>query len=81
MGLFQKKSVEVVGKTLTVKLFDRNSPSYKFDGEWTGRDIMVIGRTIARAYRTEQRAKRRDAAPVSVVSEQLETPTMREEVV
>lgn len=66
-----------VTKQLTVRLIDRNSPEYTFQGEWIGRDIMLIGRTIARAYRKEQLAKRR--ANGTLVSENQAGPTTMEE--
>ena len=75
MELLNKNvSSKLKGKTLTINLVDRNAPEYKFEGEWTGKDIMVIGRTIARAYRTEQRGKRRDLSSLEYVSDQNETP-------
>lgn len=81
MGLFQKKAVqETSEKTLIVELFDKNNPSYKFKGQWTGRDIMLIGRTIARAYRVEQRAKRRDFISTNDVRDNMEIPTTMEEI-
>ncbi len=51
-----------VGKQLHITLVDRNAPTYEFIGEWGGRDIMVVARTIVRAYRKEQLAKRHTAS-------------------
>lgn len=45
-------------KRLTISIIDHNAPDYIFEGEWAGRDIMVISRTIVRAYRKEQLQKR-----------------------
>lgn len=70
MGVIPNKSVD---KSLSITLVDRNVPTYEFKGEWSGRDIMVVGRTIARAYRKEQLAKRRTFQNL-VVSDQIEAP-------
>lgn len=53
------KAVET--KQLTIRLQDKNAPDYTFQGDWSGRDIMVVARTIVRAYRKEQLAKRHNA--------------------
>ncbi len=70
MALFQKKVVDSVSKTLTITMVDKHNPTYDFVGDWTGKDIMDIGRTIARAYRTKQRGIRRELALDTEVSEQ-----------
>lgn len=87
MAQFKKKEPEVERenivvtmepeKVLTIRLVDKNAPQYIFQGTWTGRDIMLIGRTIARAYRKGQLAARR--ANGTLVSENQEGPTMMEE--
>lgn len=63
----EKVVVEVapVGKKLTITLIDRHNPDYQFEGDWVGADIKVVGRTIARAYRTKQLATRRQLFAVS----------------
>lgn len=58
------KEVAAVGKKLHISLVDRSAPTYHFIGEWAGRDIMVVARTIVRAYRKEQLAKRHAGQPV-----------------
>lgn len=90
MPLFKRASEGVTGssavtavvdiapqKELIIRLIDRNSPEFIFKGEWVGRDIMLIGRTIARAYRKEQLAKRR--AQGTLVSDNQAGPTTTEE--
>lgn len=58
MAQFQK-AVKAVAKKLTITMFDRDVPEYEFTGEWAGRDIKVVGRTISRAYHKLQLAARR----------------------
>lgn len=81
MAQFPKKSIETkTAKTVLITLVDKNVPEYTFQGEWTGRDIQVIGRTIGRAYKREQLAKRRTLTPVET-SDQPVSPTTMEELV
>lgn len=46
-------------KRLVITLHGFEAPTYDFQGTFVGRDIMLIGRTIARAYRKQQLAARR----------------------
>lgn len=67
-------------RTLTIKMFDRDNPEYKFEGEWAGKDIRTLQRTLVRAYRKLQLADRRrlmDANPTigAVVSEKAKLTT------
>lgn len=46
-------------KIMTIKLPDRHTPHYDIKGDWAGKDIMIIVRTLGRAYRLLQRQRRR----------------------
>lgn len=50
-----------IHKKLTITLEFLKVPDYKFEGEWVGRDINLISRTIVRAYRKIQLASRQEA--------------------
>ncbi len=54
-------------KTLSIKLSAKN-PDFVFTGTWTGRDILLVQRTIVRAYRQLQMASR--AKVQAILSEQ-----------
>jgi len=53
--------VKTQGKvnSVTITMNDRNAPTYEFTGEWGGRDIKVIQRTLVREYNKKVRAVRR----------------------
>lgn len=58
--------------TLTITMHDRNAPTYEFTGQWAGRDIKVIQRTLVRAYNTKIRSARRlTLADLSDITEPL----------
>ena len=42
-------------KKITIEM-DFRVPKFTIEGPWTGRDIMVIRTSLARAYRARQRA-------------------------
>ena len=48
-------------KKLTITLLAMKEPKFDFDGEWQGRDIQLVARTIVRAYRKIQLAARKEA--------------------
>ena len=48
-------------KKLTITLQTLKEPKFDFEGEWAGRDINLVARTIVRAYRKVQLAARREA--------------------
>lgn len=48
-------------RKLTILMIDRDKPAYTFEGNWTGRDILVLKRTLTFAYRKQQLAIRRAA--------------------
>lgn len=54
------RRMEQKQRTMTIVLVNRDKPTYSFEGNWTGRDILVIKRTITFAYRKQQLAMRRE---------------------
>lgn len=69
--MIEKKSEQkniLDAKRLTIELVDRNAPIFVFEGEWAGRDIMVVARTIVRAYRKRQLATRHESSENKSVS-------------
>jgi len=48
-------------KKLTITLQITKEPRYDFEGEWSGRDISLVARTIVRAYRKVQLVARKEA--------------------
>jgi hypothetical protein len=67
MELKQQIPVKTQGKvnSVTITMNDRNSPTYEFTGEWGGRDIKVIQRTLIRAYNIKVRSSRRRLSELS----------------
>lgn len=61
METLTQTPVKTKGKvnSVTITMNDRNSPTYEFTGEWAGRDIKVIQRTLVREYNMKVRATRR----------------------
>lgn len=45
-------------KTMTITMPDRHTPEYDIKGDWSGKDILVVLRTLGRAYRLLQRTRR-----------------------
>jgi len=41
-------------KKLTVEFDGKRAPKYEFEGEWNGRDVIIVRRTIRRAYKLHQ---------------------------
>ena len=68
------KSSGGVVKAIIVKLVDKNSPAYEFQGEWSGRDVKVVMRSIWRNYLLATRAQRRKLG----LSDITATPTTTE---
>jgi len=62
-------------KTLHITLVPGLAPKYEFGGDWVGRDVQLIGRTIGRAYKSKQLATRRAYPPSYESSEPVTTPT------
>ena len=59
-GLRIKVQTDFPSKVMTITMPDRHTPQYDIKGEWAGKDIMVIVRTLGRAYRLLQRTRRRE---------------------
>jgi len=70
-----EKTQTPVGKpgvnSVTITMHDRNSPTYVFTGEWAGRDIKVVQRTLVREYNLKVRATRRGLTALSELKEVL----------
>lgn len=50
-----------IGKVLNVRLPEEGRPTFEFIGQWTGKDINMVSRLLAREYRLAQRTVRRGA--------------------
>jgi hypothetical protein len=68
------KSVGGSVKTLVIRMLDKNSPTYEFQGEWAGRDVKVVMRSIWRNYLLASRTQRRKLS----LSELTVSPTTTE---
>lgn len=53
-----EKAPEKERKALLVSFVDHNAPDFTFNGEWASRDVLVVMRTLVRAFRKKQRAQR-----------------------
>lgn len=51
-------------KRVIITLTDRNKPEIEFEGDFTGRDIMVISSHLHRAYQRDRREKIKKAKEI-----------------
>ena len=62
-------------KKLTITLLTMKEPKFDFEGEWAGRDIQLVARTIVRAYRKVQLAARQEAKAANPTIGGISSPT------